>query len=250
MKTIAIVNQKGGSGKTTTAVNLAAALGELGKKVLVVDLDVQCSATAWLGCKDGGKGLLDVFTGEGKIEDLAIETGAPGVQLVPCSQWFIGLEKVLASEAGAELVLKEKIEKMPKNWDYLFVDCPPSLTLVTVSALAAVKHLIVPVETHVMALSGLASLHKTIEAVKKRLNENLDIYGILACRVNQRTRLSQEVIDTLRQRFGNLVFKTVIRENVRIAEAPSFAQPITLYDPRSYGAEDYKNVAIEMINRN
>ena len=246
-RTIALTNQKGGSGKTTSAVNLAAALGERGRKVLVVDLDPQASASAWLGVRDGGRGLLDALTNGGSLDGLVLKTDAPGVSIVPSSSWLVGIERALAGEPGAELVLRGCLDRLPSRWDYVLLDCPPSLGLLAVSALAAAREVLVPVESHVMALHGLAHLLKTVDVVKARLNPDLVVSGIVACRVDGRTRHSLDVVDRLREKFGAQVFHTVIRENVRIAEAPSFAQPVTLYDTKSNGAEDYRALAAEVI---
>jgi chromosome partitioning protein len=250
MRTLAVVNQKGGSGKTTTAVNLAAALSEKGKHVLVIDLDPQASASQWLGINDGGKGLFAVFTENGNLTDLIADTPTSGLSVIASSSWLIGAEKALAREVGAELLFRKAVRKLPQDrWDYALIDCPPSLGLLTVSALAAVDAVLIPVEAHVMALAGVASLFQTIEVVQDRLNPGLTVCGILACRVDGRTRHAQEVVEQLRGRFGNVVYKSVIRENVRIAEAPSFAQPITQYEPRSAGAEDYRALAVEMLRQ-
>lgn len=249
MRIIATVNQKGGSGKTTTAVNLAAALGEKGRKVLLLDSDPQASATSWLGVRDGGRGLLDVFTDNGNLLDLLHATEAPGVELIASSSWLVGVEKALAGEVGAETILRRRMEKLPaKRWDYLLIDCPPTLGVLTINALTAAREVLVPVEAHVMALQGLAQLVKTVEVVRERLNPELAISGILACRVN-RTRHAQEVVEQLRSHFGNVVYNVAIRENVRIAECPSFEEPITSYDPRSIGAEDYRALADEVIRQ-
>lgn len=250
MRTLAIANQKGGSGKTTTAINLAAALGEIERRVLVIDLDPQGSATSWYGISYDAKGLLDVFTDNGNIVDLITQTEAPGVDIVPSSSWLLGAEKALATEVGAETILRQRLKGLPKGqWDYLIADCPPNLGILTVNALAAVREILVPVEAHVMALTGLAQLLQTVDVIKDRLNPGIEISGILACRVDMRTLHAQEIVEHLRKRFGSLVYKTVIRENIRLAEAPSFARPITLYDTKSRGATDYRALAKEIVQQ-
>ncbi len=249
MKTLAITNSKGGSAKTTTAVNLAAALGEKGRRVLVVDLDPQASASAWLGVTDGGRGLLDVFTGEARLENLVVSTSADGVDLVPASAWLANAEKAMAGEPGAETVLRRALGKLEGPWDFILIDCPPSLGLLTVAALTAADEVLVPLEVSTMAMAGLASLRRTVELVADRLNPGLAISAVLACRVDGRTNLSKDVVESIRTSFGEKVLKTVVRENVRLREAWSFAQPITVYDPRSAGSEDYRAVAAELLRR-
>lgn len=250
MRTFAITNQKGGSGKTTTAVNLAASLGEKNRKVLLVDFDPQASASIWYGIKDAGRELLDIFVDKGNLLDIVRHTDIKGVDIVPSSSWVVGVEKALAGEVGSESIFKRKLGDIPvKMYEYVLVDCPPALGILTVNALTAVNEVLVPVEAHVLALSGLAQLLKTVDIVKERLNFHLKITGILACRVDARTRHAQEVVDQLRGRFGNLVYNVVIRENVRIAECPSFGQPITKYSPSSTGAADYRSLADEVINQ-
>ena len=248
-RTLAVVNQKGGSGKTTTTVNLAAALGERGRKVLVVDLDPQASASSWLGIKDGGRGLLDALVDNGNLADLVHLTDNGNVSAVPSSSWLVGAEKALAAEVGAETILRKKLAHLPDSWDYILLDCPPSLGVLTVNALAAAHEVLVPVEAHVMALKGLAQLLQTVEVVKDRLNPSLKVSGIVACRVDGRTRHALDVVEKVRERFGSLVFRSIIRENVRLAEAYSFAQPITVYDPRSAGAEDHRALAAEVMRQ-
>ena len=250
MRIFAIANQKGGSGKTTTSVNLAAALSELERRVLVMDLDPQHSSTDWFGIKNTGKEVLGIFTDNGDPADFVREAGAPGVDLIPSSSWLVGAEKILAGEVGAETILRRNLQRLPPDrWDYLLMDCPPTLGILTVSALAAAEELLVPVEAHVMALSGLAQLLQTVELVRERLNPKLKISGILACRVDARTRHAREVVEQLRERSGPLVYRTVIRENIRLAECPSFGRPITQYDPKSAGAADYLALAREIISQ-
>jgi chromosome partitioning protein len=250
MRTLAIANQKGGSGKTTTTVSLAAALGESGRRVLVIDLDPQHSATSWFGIKDGGKGIYAVFAGNGNFAEIIRPSGVAGVEVAPSSSWLVGVERMLAGEVGAEIILRRSLERLPAGrFDYVLIDCPPTLAILTINALAAARELLVPVESHIMALGGLAHLQQTVALVKERLNPDLAITGILACRVDARTRHAQDVVEQLRSRFGDKVFRTVIRENVRLAECPSFGQPITQYDSRSAGARDYRALAEEVINQ-
>lgn len=248
MRILAITNQKGGSGKTTTAVNLAAALGEKGRRVLLVDLDPQASATTWLGVKDAGRGIYDVFTNNKTIESITLNTSNNGVDVAPASAWLVGVEKALAGEVGTETLLKRAIGKL-KNYDYVILDCPPSLGLLTINALTAARELLIPVEAHVLALAGLAQLLETMEKVKERLNPTLAIAGILACRVDHRTRHAQDIEEQLRKRFGRQVYAATIRENVRLAEAPSFGQAILQYDSKSSGAADYRALATLVIKQ-
>jgi chromosome partitioning protein len=216
--------------------------------VLVIDVDAQASASSWLGIADGGRGLMEVFTDNGSLADLVADTDVAGVACVPASSWLVGVERALAGEVGAELILRGAIAALPAGaWDFILIDCPPSLGLLSVSALAAVEELLIPIETHVMALAGLAQLLKTVEVVRERLNPQLRVTGILACRVDGRTRHATEVLAQLRTRFGNLVYNTAIRANVRLAEAPSFHLPITAYESRSPGAEDYRALAREVL---
>ena len=249
MRTIAVSNQKGGSGKTTTAVNLSAALGEHGHRVLLVDLDPQASASAWMGVRDGDRGLLDVFTDNVHLCHLTRHTRVPNVDIVPASPWLVGVDKALAAEVGAETLLRTAFARLPARWDYVVVDCPPSLGFLAIAAFVACQSLLIPIETRVMALGGLAALLRTMERVRERLNPDLSLAGIVPCRVDLRTNLSREIVQRLRERFADVVFASTIRENVRLAEAPSFEQPITSYAPNSTGAADYRAVAAELLER-
>ncbi|MBX7065695.1 MAG: ParA family protein [Parachlamydiales bacterium] len=248
MRTIAIVNQKGGSGKTTTAVNLAAALAEAGKKVLLIDLDPQGSASLWYGFKDKGKALYNVLTEDDKFESAIEKTDINDLHIIPASVLLSGVEKALANEVASESILKNKLEALPvKPWDFVLIDCPPTLGILSLNALTMAKEVLVPVEAHVMALHGLVQLLRTINLVKQRLNPTLEISGILPCRVDYRTKHSQEVLDQLRARFEGKVCTSVIRENIRLAEAPLHLKPITSYDTHCNGAQDYRKLAKELI---
>lgn len=250
MRRIAIINQKGGSGKTTTTVNLAAALAKKKKKVLVIDLDPQASTSQWFGRTTVEKGLLSVFTENTPLTSVITSTTTLGVDVIPSSSWLIGLEKTLANEVGAETLLKQKLQTLDQSaWDYILMDCSPTLGILTINALTASEEVIVPVEARIMAVSGLVQLLQTVDVVRHRLNNDLKISGILACRVDNRTRHAKEVVEELRKNFSSLVYKTAIRENIRLSEAPSFKQPITEYDAQSYGAEDYLNLAKEVIQQ-
>lgn len=248
MRKMAIVNQKGGSGKTTTAVNLAAALAAANRKVLLIDLDPQASASLWYGFKERGQGLFDVLTDDAKLENAIEKTEVGGLHLIPSSPLLSGVEKALAAEMASESILKNKLESLPSQpWDYLLIDCPPTLGILSLNALTLANEVLVPVEAHVMALHGLVQLLKTINLVKQRLNPHLEIAGILPCRVDYRTKHSQEVLGQLRSRFEGKVCQSVIRENIRLAEAPLHLKPINLYDPACNGTTDYRKLAEEIM---
>ncbi len=246
---LAVVNQKGGTSKTTTAVNLAAALATRGERVLVIDLDPQATASAWLGHPDGGRGLSDLLTdGTGSLSTLAVPSSAPGVDVVSSSSTLAGIERyhALSGTPGAEYVLRDALRLLPTRYDWIFIDCPPSLGLLVVSALTAADGVLVPVETSVLAYTAVGQLLRTVDAVKTRLNPKLAITGMVACRVS-RTRHAMDVMELLRNRFGSQVLKTQVRENVRLREAAAHRLPITQYAPSSIGAEDYGELAIELM---
>lgn len=250
MEILAILNQKGGSAKTTTCVNLGSALAEKKQKVLLIDIDPQGSASSWLGFRDQSKGLFSLFTENESIADIVSKTSISGLDIIVSSPWFVSADKALAGEVGAETILKRSIDNLKeKPWDYVLIDCPPTLGIMSLNALTAAHRVLVPLETHIMAVQGLALLLQTIETVKNRLNPTLTIDGILPCRVNKRTRLSQDIVEDLRKRFNGQVYQTTIRESVKLAEAPSFGKPITIYDSKSSGAEDYRSLAMEIIKR-
>lgn len=248
MRSIAIWNQKGGSGKTTTAVNLAAALAERGRRVLLLDLDAQHNASTWMGVTDAGKELLEVLRGERELVEVIRETKTAGVEIVASSAWLVGAERLLTSELDGEYVLAEALKALPADrWHYVLYDCPPSIGMLTSNALIAARELLVPVEAHHLALEGLAELLKRVEWFRDKRNPDLRITGVLICRQDGRTRHGREVADVIREKFGPVAYATAIRENVRLAESPSFGEPILAYDSRSNGAADYRALALEVI---
>lgn len=248
MRRIALSNQKGGSAKTTTTVNLAAALAEGGRRVLVIDLDPQGNTTDWLAPQGTSGGAFELLTGRTPAGELIVTTGVDAVELMPAGRSVADVERLLAREIAAELTLARRIDELPADrWDYLLIDTPPTLGLLTLNALSAARELILPVEAHVLALSGVAQLIETVGKVRERLNPALAIAGVVACRVDARTRHSLDVVESLAQTFGTRLYATRIRENVRLAEAPSFHRPITAYDGASSGAADYRALAREVM---
>ena len=243
MRTIAVSHHKGGTAKTTTTVNLAAALAEAGHRVLVIDMDPQGSATAWLGVRDPEHSVIDAIRDGTDLAHLVYETTAPGVQLVPASPELI----VAGSDEETDTALgfMKAMERLAPVWDFVLVDCPPSLGYLGVAPLAACDEVLVPVEAHVLAVAGLSSLMETIGRVSGRLNPRLKITGVLACRVDN-TSHSRMVVERLRRRFPRSFMQTQIRESVRLAEAPAFREPITTFAPESRGAEDYRALAAEI----
>ncbi len=244
MRTIAVTNSKGGTAKTTTTVNLAAALGELGHRVLVIDLDPQGSASSWLGVDDVTEGVADAIRGRIPLAELLFETTAPGVVLVPASPSIVVADP--SEETRIALGFLRAMDNLPALWDVVLVDCPPSLGYLGIAPLTACQEALVPVEAHVLAVTGLTSLLETMARVRRRLNPRLRLGGVVACRVN-RTSLSRAIVQRLGEEFPESFIATTIRENIRLAEAPSFQIPITLYAPNSTGAEDYRALAREFM---
>lgn len=250
MRCIAVANQKGGAAKTTTTVNLGAALAERGKRVLLIDLDPQGNASDWVGCAPNDpEGVYALLTGSSGIAELNRQTAFPGMQAIPATKALTGIERALAREMGAETTLRRKLAGAPDRWDYVLIDTPPTLGMLTLNALAAARELIIPVAAHVLALAGVAQLVETMGVVRERLNPNLALAGIVACRVDSRTRHCAEVVASLRETFGAQVYPTEIRENIRLAEAPSFKQSIMDYSAASTGAVDYRALAGDVISQ-
>jgi chromosome partitioning protein len=243
MKTIAITNYKGGSAKTTTTVNLAAALGELGRRVLVIDMDPQGSASSWLGVDGAVEGVAEAIDGRSPLAELLYETTAPGVALVPASPSIVVADP--QEETQVALGFMRAMDVLPALWDVVFVDCPPSLGYLAVAPLTVCQEALVPVEARILAITGLNSLLETVKRVRQRLNPNLKLAGVVACRVN-RTLHARAIVERLGEEFPESLMKTTIRENIRLAEAASFQLPITLFAPNSTGAEDYRALAREL----
>jgi chromosome partitioning protein len=244
----AVANQKGGVGKTTTAVNVAACLARAGERALVVDLDPQANATSGLGERANGTSSYELLDGAA-LSDLARGTRFGNLDLVPSKAELAGAQVELARRPDTEQLLAESLDGATGSYSFIFLDCPPSLGPLTVNALAAADRVLVPVQAEYYALEGLASLLETVDLVRARLNPRLTIGGILLTMVDGRTRLSADVVGEVRRHFGALVFRTTVPRSVRLAEAPSHGLPVISYDPRSPGAEAYWQVAMELVER-
>ena len=250
-KIIAVINQKGGVGKSTTAVNLSAALGEMRKQVLLVDLDPQGNTSSGLGIdkRQVNNCIYDALLNDVKLEDIIIPDVCEGLDLVPATINLAGAEVELVSEMARENRLKDAVGTMRGRYDYIFIDCPPSLGLLTVNALVAADKLLIPIQCEFYALEGVTKLLDSMKRVKTRLNPTLDIYGVLLTMYDGRTTLSKQVVKEVRGFFGKTVFETLIPRTVKLSEAPSFGQPITQYDPTGKGALSYIELAKEVIKR-
>lgn len=250
-KSIAIFNQKGGVGKTTTNINLAACLAIKGKKVLVLDIDPQGNTTSGLGID---KRNLEYSTYDLLTEDdidtkkAILNTSTEGLDIIPASVSLAGAEVELVSVKGREKKLKNALAKVKKDYDYIFIDCPPSLGLLTINSLTAVDSVLIPIQCEFYALEGVAQLMSTIDIVKKNLNSKLKIEGVILSMFDGRTNLSIQVVEEVKKYFKEKVYTTVIPRNVRLAEAPSYGLPIAEYDPKSSGAEAYREFAEEFLN--
>lgn len=251
-KIIAIANQKGGVGKTTTSVNLAASLGVLEKKVLLIDADPQANATSGLGIEVEGVeiGSYQLIEHTASAEDCIIKTNSPNVDIIPAHIDLVAIEIELVDKDEREYMLKKAISHLKSSYDYILIDCAPSLGLLTLNALTASDSVIIPIQCEYFALEGLGKLLNTVKSVQKIHNEDLDIEGMLLTMFDQRLRLSNQVVEEVQKHFTDMVFETIIQRNVRLGEAPSYGESIIKYDVSSKGASNYLSLAKEIINKN
>lgn len=250
-KIIAVTNQKGGVGKTTTAVNLSACVAALGKRVLLVDIDPQGNATSGLGKSEAdGATVYDVLLGEATAEEAVVETGFGALDLMPTAIELAGAEIELVAMADREKLLKAALEPLRMRYDYIFIDCPPSLSLLTLNALTAADSVLIPIQCEYYALEGVGQLVNTVKLMRRKLNPDLAVEGILLTMFDGRTNLCAQVAQEVRKHFRDEAFETVIPRNVRLSEAPSYGLPIHLYDARCPGARAYQSLAEELLERN
>ena len=247
-KIIAVVNQKGGVGKTTSAVNISAILAKKGKKVLLIDSDPQGNATSGLGIdKNMEKSVYDVIINDTEMEEVIVETDIKNLSVCPSNINLAGAEVELVPMMSRELKLKEKVEKIEKKYDYIIIDCPPSLGLLTINSFATANSLLIPIQCEYYALEGVGQLMNTINLIKRQLNKSLYIEGVILTMNDARTNLSIQVIKEVKNYFKNNVYKTVIPRNIKLSEAPSYGMPITTYDPKSKGAKSYEKLTEEIL---
>ncbi|NLD48403.1 MAG: ParA family protein [Clostridiaceae bacterium] len=248
-KVIAVANQKGGVGKTTTAVNLSSSLAYKGKKVLLLDIDPQGNSTSGLGIdkKNISKSTYDVLINDVEIKETLINTPIENLKVCPSNIELAGAEVELVSIISRESRLKNSLEVIKNSFDFIIIDCPPSLGLLTLNSLTAANTILVPIQCEYYALEGLSQLMETVKLVQKHLNKKLDVEGVVLTMFDARTNLSIQVVEEVKKYFRNKVYRTIIPRNVRLSEAPSFGLPIILYDPKSKGAECYLELADEVI---
>jgi chromosome partitioning protein len=249
-KIIAVTNQKGGVGKTTTTINVAASIAVAEKRTLIIDMDPQANATSGLGVNHNTieKSIYEVLLKDEAIDDTVLSTDITYLDLIPSSIRLVGAEIELVSVMGREKVLREALGGLHKKYDYIFIDCPPSLGLLTINSLTAAKSVLIPIQCEYYALEGLSQLLRTFRLVQKNLNPKLSIEGVLLTMYDGRLNLSQQVAEDVRKFFEKKVFDTVIQRNVRLSEAPSFGKPVILYDAICAGTESYMQLAEEIIN--
>jgi len=250
-KIIAVANQKGGVGKTTTAMNLSASLGVLEKKILLVDADPQANATSGVGYnpKDVKSGIYECLINNTPAKDVIVKTKSPNLELLPANIDLVGAELELINLEEREYRLKNILKSVTEEYDYIIIDCAPSLGLLTLNALSASNSVIIPIQCEYFALEGLGKLLNTIKVVQQRLNINLKIEGLLLTMYDTRLRLSNQVVDEVKAHFQNMVFKTIIHRNVRLGESPSYGETIVIHDATSKGAINYLNLANEILTK-
>lgn len=248
---ISIINQKGGVGKSTTAVNLAAALGELGKEVLIVDFDPQGNSTSGLGIEkeELEQCVYDALLNDVPAENLLIQANCNNVTVIPATIQLAGAEIELVSTMARETRLKELLEPVQENYDFVFIDCPPSLGLLTINALTAADSVLIPIQCEYYALEGVTKLLESMRMVKSKINKGLEVFGVLLTMYDSRTSLANQVVDEVKQYFGDKVFNTLIPRTVKISEAPSFGMSVIQYAPQNKGAQSYMELAEEVIGR-